>query len=66
MPTYSYGVPAWLINGIHLLIGAYFIYLGIMISKSRKLSTVNGIILIILGSLAAFYHLHIILFGSKL
>ncbi len=58
---YSYNLPAWVVHTIHILNGLILLSLG---SNLFPLSTENaGLYLIIVGALAAFYHLHLWVWG---
>ena len=56
MHTYSFGVPGFFIQLIHVLIGGYLAYLG---GIKKILSRQDRNILLLLGSLALIYHVHI-------
>ena len=57
--TYSFGVPNEAIWGSHILMGIFFIYVGYELIMKRKLSVAVALILVVLGALAALYHIHL-------
>lgn len=61
---YSFGVPGFLIWSVHILTGLYFLWLGYLLNVTPKFK-IHGIILLILGSLMATYHLHLWYFKNK-
>ena len=56
---YSFGVPSEAIWGSHILMGLFFIYVGYELIMKRKLSTPIALIVVVLGALAALYHIHL-------
>lgn len=59
LATYSFGVSRPLIWAVHILLGLFFVYLGVMINKGKQLPKSYGVLLIVLGVLAALYHSHL-------
>jgi len=59
LSTYSFGVSRSLVWLVHILLGLFFIYLGVMINKGKQLPKSYGVVLIVLGALAALYHSHL-------
>jgi len=57
--SYSFGTPGLLVWLSHIGIGLYFLYLGYHMVRQSPLTINHGIILVILGSMAALYHAHI-------
>lgn len=57
--TYSFGIPGPVIWITHLLVAALLIYIGYNLINKRPIPSNIGIILVVLGSLAALYHLHL-------
>lgn len=56
---YSFGVPSEVIWGSHILMGLFFIYVGYELVMKRKLSIAVALTLVVLGALAALYHIHL-------
>ena len=56
---YSFGVPSEAIWGSHILMGLFFIYVGYELIMKRKLSIAVALTLVVLGALAALYHIHL-------
>lgn len=73
--TYHYGVPGVVIWSVHILMGLFFIYVGWQISRSKSTDQKSqyttslppwiGFIILTLGILALFYHLHLLVFGGS-
>lgn len=61
---YHYNVPGWLVNSTHILSGLLLIFLGYFKQQFNFTYDMIGIIMIILGSMAALYHLHIFALGD--
>lgn len=53
--NYSLGLPGWVVHLTHIINGILFI----LISKDYFNKNFSGLYLIIMGSLAAAYHLHL-------
>lgn len=56
---YSLGVPGFVIWPTHILIGAFIAFIGYNILYKIPINTNFGLLLILLGSTAIFYHLHL-------
>ena len=56
---YSFGMPSEAIWGSHILMGLFFIYVGYELVMKRKLSIAVALTLVVLGALAALYHIHL-------
>ena len=57
---YQCGVPDKFIWGSHLLMGAFFVYVGYYALLTKKpLSVAIALILVVLGALGALYHAHL-------
>lgn len=79
MSSYNYGVPGIVIWIFHILFGSFLIFVGWQISRAKStpesgdknkqyVSSIPpwvGLVLLILGSLALFYHLHLMLFSQS-
>jgi TRAP-type C4-dicarboxylate transport system permease small subunit len=79
MSSYNYGVPGIIIWIFHILFGSFLIFVGWQISRAKQTAESEskkpqyvsslppwiGLILLILGSLALFYHLHLMLFAGS-
>lgn len=63
--TYHFGVSAMLVWVSHILMGLFFLYLGYLIVEGKKVDKWLGIILLLIGILAALYHVHIWVYESK-
>ena len=76
--SYHYNVPAMFIWIFHILFGGFLIFVGWQISRAKATKTENksqqyvsslppwiGLVLLILGTLALFYHLHLMLFAGS-
>ena len=59
LSNYSFGIPGPVIWTLHLLIAAFLIYIGYNILYHKTLNTNWGLLLLILGTLAGFYHAHL-------
>ena len=57
--AYSFGVPGTVVWSSHILIGILLAYIGYLIVEKKHIDKYLGILLIVLGVLAAIYHLHI-------
>lgn len=64
MKKYHFGVPGIFIWSTHVLLGLYFTYIGYKLTENINMK-IHGIILIVLGALMAFYHIHIFLLGDS-
>jgi len=53
---YAFGVPEWLVHITHILNGLMFIMVG---SKVLRINELVSLYLIVSGSLAALYHIHL-------
>ena len=56
---YNYGIPGYVIWIFHILFGISLIYLGYSILHKETISENIGIIIIVIGSLASLYHVHL-------
>ncbi len=56
---YHFGVPSQVIWSSHLLMGAFFVYVGYAILTKKPLSVAVALILVVLGALGALYHAHL-------
>lgn len=57
---YHFGVPEKVIWSSHLLMGAFFVYVGYYALLTKKpLSVAIALILVVLGALGALYHAHL-------
>lgn len=56
--SYSFGIPSFVIYSTHIIVGLYFVFLGYLLMNSVKFR-LHSIILIGLGVLMFFYHLHL-------
>jgi hypothetical protein len=56
---YNFGVPAPIIWGSHILIGATLVYLGYLLFEGEKVNKYWAVVLMLLGTVAALYHIHI-------
>lgn len=64
--TYSYNLPAWVVRTVHILNGLLLVSLGLdgVLPAQLRLSGNNaGLYLIVVGALAAAYHLHLWIWG---
>jgi len=57
--SYSYGMPAWLIWAVHIIIGAGLVYLGRQVVRGEALPTNVGLGFVALGALQVAYHGHL-------
>ena len=57
--TYHFGVPAVLVWTSHIIIGALLVYIGYLIIEKKPIGKWIGILLILIGIIAAIYHAHI-------
>ena len=62
---YHYNVPGWLVNSTHILSGILLIYIGLSTQQQNLFYDLLGLLLIILGSMAGLYHLHIFALGEN-
>ena len=63
--TYHFGVPAMLVWVSHILMGIFFLYLGYLIVEGKKLDKWLGILLLLIGVIAALYHVHIWVYKAR-
>jgi hypothetical protein len=59
METYHFGVPEWVVWFSHIVMGAFFVYVGYALVLRQKLPTYVAITVLVLGVLAILYHGHI-------
>ena len=57
--TYHFGVPAVLVWLSHILIGLLLIYVAYLIIEGKTVNKWIGILLLLIGVIAALYHVHI-------
>ena len=57
--TYHFDVPAVLVWVSHIIIGVLLVYIGYLIVEKKPIGKWIGITLIIIGIIAAIYHIHI-------
>ena len=56
---YSFGVSTEVIWSTHILMGLFFVYVGYELIMHKKLPVYISLIIVVLGSLAFLYHLHL-------
>lgn len=61
---YSFGVPSLIIWISHIAIGLFLLYIGRMALNGNKLSRNVALTLAVIGSLAATYHIHLMLYDT--
>lgn len=61
---YHYGIPGYAVWISHIILGLYLVYIGYHIVTQVSVNKINGLILITLGTLAFFYHLHLLLLNK--
>lgn len=66
MYYYHFGIPGPLIWAFHILFGIFIFYLGYQALSAKKMSKASAVLLIVLGSMAALYHVHLWLYNQKL
>ena len=59
MSTYSFGIPGWFIWALHIAIGIFLFYVGYKMLDGSSPGKPWAVTIIILGVLAAVYHLHL-------
>ena len=64
MKSYHFGVPSWIVWMQHIIIGILLIYVGYIGINKGIISRNMSIVVLVLGVLAALYHLHLWLFIS--
>jgi uncharacterized membrane protein len=57
--TYHFDVPAVLVWISHILIGLLLIYVAYLIIERKSINKWIGILLLVIGLIAAIYHAHI-------
>lgn len=57
--TYSFGIPGTFIWALHIIIGIILAYLGYNILNQQPINNNIGILLLIVGASAIFYHSHL-------
>lgn len=57
--NYSFGIPGQLIWSVHIIIGLLLALLGYALLNQWEIPQLISIGLIVLGTTAAFYHLHL-------
>ncbi len=57
--TYSFGIAGSLIWSTHIIIGAILAYIGYNIVNQEYIDTNWGILLVVVGVMAMFYHAHL-------
>ncbi len=63
--TYAYGLPYQLVQSLHLIIGALLVYVGYQLLNKKSVGQNVTLVLIVLGSLAFVYHLHLLYTRSQ-
>ena len=63
--SYHFGVPGIAVWIQHILSGLLLLYIGYQGITTGKISKIMSLILIVVGVLAALYHLHIWYYNSK-
>lgn len=66
MYYYHFGIPGPLIWAFHILFGIFIFYLGYQAITTKKISKASSAVLIILGSMAVLYHVHLWLYNQKM
>ena len=56
---YHFGVPGPIIWLLHILLGLFLLYIGYNIAYGRNINHINGLLVLVIGVLAAVYHAHI-------
>ena len=56
---YHFGVPGYIIWISHIIIGLLLSYVGYNIVFNKKINNNIGLIVLVIGVLAAIYHIHI-------
>jgi len=59
MTTYSFGVPGYAVWTLHVVVGAFLLYLGYLLYNHKQVNQSIVIGLIILGVLVMLYHAHL-------
>lgn len=59
MDYYSLGVPGYILWPMHMVIGAFIAYIGYCILYKQSINPNWGIVLLVLGVTAIFYHAHL-------
>lgn len=62
---YSFGLPGIFVWVFHILAGIFLIYLGNELLNNRQIDSRLAIVLIVVGSLAAAYHSHLLYLDQK-
>lgn len=57
--SYNFGVPCTAVWLSHILMGAFFTYVGYLLIEGKKVNKWIAILLVIIGVLAALYHSHL-------
>ena len=57
--TYHFDVPAVLVWSSHIIIGLLLIYVAYLIIEGKSVQKWIGILLLVIGVIAALYHAHI-------
>ena len=63
--NYHFGVPGFVVWITHILSGILLIYVGYTNLNEKHVDKITSLILIISGSLASLYHLHLWYYRSK-
>ena len=66
MLKYSFDTPGWFIWIFHIIIGIFLFYVGDKMLDGSSLDKPFAVALIILGVLAALYHLHLSIYDTYL
>ena len=57
--TYHFDVPAVLVWLSHIVIGLLLVYVGYLIVEKKTIDKWVGVLLLLIGIIAALYHAHI-------
>lgn len=59
MPKYTFGIPGWIIWGVHVGIGLFLLYLGYVMQTGKRIPQWSPILLMVLGAIVVVYHVHL-------
>jgi len=65
MKKYYGELPGYVIWLVHILVGALLIYVGYQIINKKPIPKIIGMLFLVVGSLAALYHVYLWGFGYK-
>ena len=57
--NYHFGIPGFLVWSSHIVIGIFLMWVAYMIIMKNNISIKTGLILFVIGSMAALYHVHL-------